>query len=70
MARYRALDFFLYTLPCNASTTASDVLWAGVPVVTRPGTTFAGRVGGKFALGIADAGTYCGEPAGLRGYDG
>jgi predicted O-linked N-acetylglucosamine transferase (SPINDLY family) len=44
MARYRALDLFLDTLPYNAGATASDALWAGVPVLTRPGTTFAGRV--------------------------
>ncbi len=44
MARYRTLDLFLDTLPYNAGATASDALWAGVPVLTRPGTTFAGRV--------------------------
>jgi predicted O-linked N-acetylglucosamine transferase (SPINDLY family) len=44
MARYRSLDLFPDTLPYNAGATASDALWAGVPVLTRPGTTFAGRV--------------------------
>jgi predicted O-linked N-acetylglucosamine transferase (SPINDLY family) len=31
-------------LPCNAHTTASDALWAGLPVLTCLGSTFAGRV--------------------------
>ena len=44
LARYRAADLFLDTLPCNAHTTASDALWAGVPVLTCQGATFAGRV--------------------------
>jgi predicted O-linked N-acetylglucosamine transferase (SPINDLY family) len=37
-------DLFLDTLPINAHTTASDALWAGVPVLTCKGDTFAGRV--------------------------
>lgn len=44
LARQRAADLFLDTLPCNAHTTASDALWAGLPVLTCPGETFAGRV--------------------------
>ena len=44
LARHRAADLFLDTLPCNAHTTASDALWAGLPVLTCPGETFAGRV--------------------------
>ena len=38
-------DLFLDTLPYNAHTTASDALWAGVPVLTCTGQSFAGRVG-------------------------
>jgi predicted O-linked N-acetylglucosamine transferase (SPINDLY family) len=37
-------DLFLDTLPYNAHTTASDALRAGVPLITRMGATFAGRV--------------------------
>ncbi len=37
-------DLFLDTLPYNAHTTASDALWAGLPVLTCIGETFAGRV--------------------------
>jgi predicted O-linked N-acetylglucosamine transferase (SPINDLY family) len=45
LARLRLADLFLDTLPCNAHTTASDALWAGVPLLTCKGNTFAGRVG-------------------------
>jgi protein O-GlcNAc transferase len=44
LARHRQADLFLDTLPYNAHTTASDALWAGLPVVTCLGSTFAGRV--------------------------
>ncbi|HWP25557.1 MAG TPA: tetratricopeptide repeat protein [Xanthobacteraceae bacterium] len=44
LARHRAADLFLDTLPYNAHTTASDALWAGLPVLTCLGETFAGRV--------------------------
>ncbi|HMF06250.1 MAG TPA: methyltransferase domain-containing protein, partial [Methylocella sp.] len=44
LARHRLADLFLDTLPYNAQTTASDALWAGLPVLTCAGETFAGRV--------------------------
>ena len=44
LARHRCADLFLDTLPYNAHTTASDALWAGLPVLTCRGDTFAGRV--------------------------
>jgi hypothetical protein len=44
LARLANADLVLDTLPYNAHTTASDALWAGVPVVTCPGETFASRV--------------------------
>ncbi len=44
LARHRLADLFLDTLPYNAHTTASDALWAGLPVLTQIGSTFAGRV--------------------------
>ncbi len=44
IARFRCADLFLDTFPCAAHTTASDSLWAGVPVVTMVGDTFASRV--------------------------
>jgi len=47
LARMGLADLFLDTLPVNAHTTASDALWAGVPVLTCQGYTFAGRVAGS-----------------------
>lgn len=44
LARHRLADLFIDTFPCNAHTTASDALWAGLPVLTRPGKSFASRV--------------------------
>ncbi len=44
LARHRVADLFLDTLPFNAHTTASDALWAGLPVLTRLGESFASRV--------------------------
>jgi predicted O-linked N-acetylglucosamine transferase (SPINDLY family) len=44
LARQRLADLFLDTLPYNAGTTASDALWAGLPVLTRTGQAMPGRV--------------------------
>jgi predicted O-linked N-acetylglucosamine transferase (SPINDLY family) len=44
LARQSVADLFFDTLPYNAHTTASDALWAGLPVLTLAGSTFAGRV--------------------------
>jgi predicted O-linked N-acetylglucosamine transferase (SPINDLY family) len=44
LARYRHADLFLDTALYNAHTTASDALWAGCPVLTTAGDTFASRV--------------------------
>jgi len=44
LARHRHADLFLDTLRVNAHTTASDALWAGVPVLTCPGEAFQARV--------------------------
>jgi predicted O-linked N-acetylglucosamine transferase (SPINDLY family) len=56
LARYRVADLFLDTLPCNAHTTASDALWAGLPVLTCIGETFAGRVAASLlsAIGLPE----------------
>ena len=47
LARLQHADLFLDTHPYNAHTTASDALWAGCPVLTCPGDTFAARVAGS-----------------------
>ena len=44
LARSRLANLFLDTWPCNAHTTASDALWAGLPVLTMVGDSFASRV--------------------------
>jgi predicted O-linked N-acetylglucosamine transferase (SPINDLY family) len=52
LARHRLADLFLDTLVCNAHTTASDALWAGVPVLTCPGDDFARRVGASLVSAV------------------
>ena len=54
LGRLQNADLFLDTLPVNAHTTASDALWAGVPVVTCLGETFISRVAGSLlhAVGL------------------
>ncbi|HKM70767.1 MAG TPA: tetratricopeptide repeat protein [Stellaceae bacterium] len=52
LARHRVADLFLDTLPYNAHTTASDALWAGLPVLTCSGDTFAGRVAGSLLRAV------------------
>lgn len=56
LARHRLGDLFLDTLPYGAHTTASDSLWAGVPVLTCMGTSFAGRVAASLlhAIGMPE----------------
>lgn len=44
VARQRLADLFLDTLPMNAQATASDALWAGLPVLTCLGNIFRSRV--------------------------
>jgi len=56
LARHRLADLFLDTLPYNAHTTASDALWAGLPLLTCQGTTFPGRVAASLlnAIGLPE----------------
>jgi predicted O-linked N-acetylglucosamine transferase (SPINDLY family) len=56
LARHRCADLFLDTLPYNAHTTASDALWAGLPVLTCMGQSFAARVAGSLlsAIGLPE----------------
>lgn len=56
LARYQVADLFLDTFPFNAGTTASDALWAGLPVLTCSGNTFASRMAGSLlrAVGLSE----------------
>jgi len=56
LARCRAADLFLDTLPYNAGATASDALWAGLPVLTCVGESFAGRYAASLlkAIGLPE----------------
>src|SRR6202049_376786 len=60
LARHRLADLFLDTLPCNAHTTASDALWAGLPLLTCRGEAFAGRVAASLlnAVGLPELVTH------------
>ena len=52
LARLSVANLFLDTTPYNAGATASDALWAGVPVLTRIGDVFAGRVAASLLKAI------------------
>ena len=56
LGRHIHADLFLDTLPYNAHTTASDALWAGLPVLTLQGHSFAARVASSLlsAIGLTD----------------
>lgn len=56
LARHKLAGLFLDTLPYNAHTTASDALWAGLPVITCVGESFAGRVASSLlnAIGLPE----------------
>ena len=56
LARLALADLFLDSRPCNAHTTASDALWAGLPLITCRGGAFSGRVAASllYAAGLPD----------------
>ncbi|HET8869115.1 MAG TPA: acetylglucosamine transferase, partial [Aquabacterium sp.] len=56
LARLKQGDLFLDTLPFNAGTTASDALWAGLPLLTLPGEAFAARMAASLlrAVGLPE----------------
>jgi protein O-GlcNAc transferase len=63
LARYRVADLFLDTQPYGAHATASDALWAGLPVLTCAGESFAARVAGSLlkAVGLPELIAYSPE---------
>ena len=56
LARQRLADLFVDTFAFNAHTTATEALWAGLPVVTKAGQGFAARVAGSLlnAIGLPE----------------
>jgi len=52
LARYQVADLFLDTIPFNAGTTASDALWAGLPLLTCAGHTFSSRMAGSLLMAV------------------
>ena len=56
LARHKIADLFIDTFPYNGHTTTSDALWAGLPVLTLQGETFASRVSSSLlnALGLPE----------------
>jgi protein O-GlcNAc transferase len=56
LARLSAADLFLDTTPFNAGATASDALWSNLPVLTRIGDCFAGRMAASVlnAIGLPE----------------
>lgn len=63
LARHQCADLFLDTFPYNAHTTASDSLWAGLPVLTMAGKSFASRVAASLltAIGLSELITHTPE---------
>jgi predicted O-linked N-acetylglucosamine transferase (SPINDLY family) len=53
LARHKHADLFLDTFPYNAHTTASDSLWAGLPVLTCKGNSFASRVASSLLSAVS-----------------
>ena len=60
LARHKVADLFIDTFPYTAHTTASDALWAGLPVLTRIGESFASRVAASLlnAINLPEMVTY------------
>jgi predicted O-linked N-acetylglucosamine transferase (SPINDLY family) len=56
LARHKFADLFLDTFTYNASTTAIDALWMGLPVLTRPGSDFFSKIGSSHTInaGLTD----------------
>jgi len=63
LAQFKLADLFLDTFDYNAGTTASNALYAGLPVITKSGLTFASRMAGSFlnSLDMQELITYTNE---------
>ncbi|MDO8931344.1 MAG: tetratricopeptide repeat protein [Rhodocyclaceae bacterium] len=56
LGRFTLADLFLDSFPFNGGTTANDVLWAGLPLLTMSGQTFISRMAGSLlnAVGLPE----------------
>lgn len=52
LSRFRAADLFLDTFPYNAGTTANDVLWVGLPLLTLSGRSYVSRMAGSLLRSV------------------
>ncbi len=66
LARMTLADLFLDTHRVNAHTSASDALWAGVPLITWPGESFTARVGASLLTAVGLPELVCGDAAAYR----
>jgi predicted O-linked N-acetylglucosamine transferase (SPINDLY family) len=63
LSRLRAADLFLDTFPYNAHATSLDTLWAGVPLLTYPGKSFASRVAASLVSTVGLPELIAGSPS-------
>ncbi|MDM7937534.1 MAG: TIGR03032 family protein [Cyanobium sp. CZS 48M] len=63
LATYRLADLFLDTFAYNSGSTAVHALWAGLPVLTCPGNTFASRMGASICAAAGLPSLICADPA-------
>lgn len=63
LARLPLADLMLDNWPCNAHTTAGDMLWMGVPMLTVQGEAFAARVAGSLLQAVGLSELVCTDPA-------
>jgi predicted O-linked N-acetylglucosamine transferase (SPINDLY family) len=56
LARLQLADLCLDTLPFSGGAAAADALWAGVPMLTQAGRSYAARLGGSLlhAIGLPE----------------
>jgi len=56
LSQFQQADLFLDTFPYNAGATASNALWAGLPIITKTGKNYTARMAGSMlkAVGLPE----------------